>query len=111
MSKREIKLYVSDIKECIGKIERYTKGMSFDEFIKDEKTLDAVVRNIEIIGEAARNIPEEIRDRYKEILWYEIIGIRNKIAHEYFGVDEEVLWEAVSNDIPKLKEQIEKIVV
>lgn len=109
MSDRPIKLYLHDIKEAIGKIESYTRQIVFDEFKKDAKTIDAVVRNIEIIGEAARHIPSEIRIRHIEIPWKEIIGTRSKVIHEYFGVDEEILWKTVTEDIPQLKKQIEKI--
>lgn len=111
MSKRETKLYLEDIKDCIRKIEQYTKGESFDAFTHNTMIIDAVVRNIEIIGEAANNMPEELKEKHVEIPWYEIKGMRNRIVHEYFGVDEKVLWDTIKEDIPKLKEQIEKIVL
>lgn len=87
MSNRPIKLYVDDIKEAIQKIELYTKGMTFDEFKDDSKTIDAVIRNIEVIGEAAKHIPTKIRLMHIEIPWKEIVGTRSKVIHEYFGVD------------------------
>ena len=110
MSKREAKLYVEDIKESIEKIGRYTEGMTFDGLVEDEKTIDAVVRNLTIIGEAAKNLFEVLGERYPDIPWYEINGMRNRVVHEYFGTNNKVLWDTIKEDIPKLKEQIEKIV-
>ena len=86
MSKRDVRLFLYDILEAISKIENYTKGMSYDEFIHDEKTIDAVIRNLEIIGEAAKNIPEDAKNKYPEIPWKEIAGMRDKLIHAYFGV-------------------------
>jgi len=106
MSDRPIKLYVVDIKEAIRKIESYTKGMTFDSFKKDAKTIDAVTRNIEVIGEAAKHIPSEIRLKYVEVPWKEIVATRSKVIHEYFGVDEDILWKTVKEDLPLLKIQI-----
>lgn len=109
MSDRPIKLYVEDIKAAISKIEVYIKNMTFDEFKNDAKTMDAVIRNIEVIGEATKHIPNEIRLKHVEIPWKEIIGTRSKVIHEYFGVDEAILWKTVYDDLPKLKKQIEEI--
>lgn len=107
--KRKIDLYIEDIKTAIRKIEEYTKEMSLENFIKDEKTLDAVIRNISIIGEAAKNIPKEIKSKHPEIAWNDIVGMRNKIIHEYFGIDEDVLWKTIKEDIPALKKEIKKL--
>lgn len=107
--KRNLDLYISDINEAIKKIEKYTKGMSFEKFIKDDKTIDAVMKNLENIGEAARNIPAEFKAKHSFIPWKEIIGMRNKITHEYFGVDVEILWEAIAKDIPQLKKEIKTL--
>lgn len=109
MSKREIKLYLEDIKDSIGKIEEYTKGLDFDEFVKDTMAIDAVVRNLTIIGEAARNIPEEIKSKNPDIAWTEAISMRNKVTHEYFGVDEDILWQTIKEDLPTFKKQISKL--
>lgn len=111
MSKREVKLYIEDIKESIEKIDRYTKGMTFEALIEDEKTIDAVVRNLAIIGEAVVNTPEEIKEKYPDMPWYEIKGMRNRVVHEYFGTNNKILWDTIKEDIPKLKEQVEKIVL
>lgn len=109
MSKRNIKLYLYDIDEAINKIDKYVKNLSFNNFVKDEKTVDAVIRNLEIIGEAASHVPEEFRSKHPKIPWYEIIGMRNKVVHEYFGVDLEILWKTIKEDIPRLKKGIEKL--
>ena len=87
MSKREPKLLVSDILESAQKILDYTAGQSFEDFTKDSKTVDAVIRNFEIIGEAANRLPEEFKDRFSEIDWHRIRGFRNRIVHDYFGID------------------------
>jgi len=106
MPERTPSLYLDDIRASIGKIETYVRGMSWEEFAADQKTIDAVVRNLEIIGEAANRLPEETRARYPGIPWDEMVGMRNKIIHEYFGVDLEILWETVQQDIPGLKEDM-----
>ena len=95
MSERNIALYLDDIRTSIDKIETYTKGLSFDSFSNDPKTVDAVVRNLEIIGEAAKNIPKEIKVKYPEIPWKPIMGTRDKVIHEYFGIDLEILWKTL----------------
>lgn len=109
MSKRGVFLYVTDILEAIEKIISYTKNLSFPQFKNDTKTIDAVVRNLEVIGEAARNMPKNIRLDYPDIPWKQVIGARNKVLHEYFGVDEEILWKTIQDDMPILKEQIESL--
>lgn len=107
--KRGANLYLDDITSAINKIERYTKKISFNKFKKDEKTIDAVTRNLEIIGEAVRYIPKEIKEKYSNIPWKEIIGMRNKVIHEYFGVDVDILWDTIKEDIFDLKRKIRNI--
>lgn len=109
MSKREVRLYVEDIQTAIQRIEEYTAHTTFQEFVEDIKTVDAVVRNFSVIGEAVKNIPEEIKSQHQNIPWEEIIGMRNKIIHEYFGVDEEILWKTIKNDLPVFKELISEL--
>jgi len=109
MSKRGIKLYLEDIKESIRKIEKYARGINFDEFSRDEKLIDAVVRNLSIIGEAAINMPKEVKAKDPDVAWKEMKGMRNKVIHEYFGIDEEILWKTIQEDLPKLKKQITKM--
>ncbi len=109
MSKRGIKLYLDDIKKSIRKIEKYTRDISFDKFSRDEKLIDAVIRNFSVIGEAVINIPKEIKIKNPDVAWKEIKGARNKIIHEYFGIDEEILWKTIKEDLPILKKQIIKL--
>ena len=111
MSSRSIELYLTDIKEAIDKIEKYVRQMTFTDFEQDSKTVDAVTRNIEVIGEAAKHIPAEVQLKHMEIPWKQIVGSRSKAIHEYFGIDLEILWKTVTEDIPKLKKQIAKIKV
>lgn len=109
MSKRTPKLYLEDIKDSIRKIESYTSSLSFDEFKKDMLTIDAVVRNLTIIKEAARSIPQEIKSKNPDIAWSEAIGMRNKVTHEYFGVDKNILWKTIKEDVPSFKKQISEL--
>ncbi len=109
MSKRNIKLYIEDIKESIKRIEKYASGLTFEEFSKDIMKIDAIVRNLSIIGEAIRNIPKEIKVKHRDIPWSDIIGLRNKVVHEYFSVDEKILWNTIKKDLPDFKKQIAKL--
>lgn len=101
--KRDYRLYIDDIIEAIDKIEGYIKGYSIDKFSKDNKTIDAVIRNFEIIGEASKHIPETIRKKYSKIPWKEMAGMRNKLIHEYFGIKLDVVWKTVKKRLPELK--------
>lgn len=109
MSKKDPKLYLTDIVDSISRIEEYTRGFSFEDFKNDLKTIDAVVRNFEVIGEAAANLPEEFREKYSKIPWSQIIAMRNKVIHEYFGIDPEIIWKTVQEDLPELKKELEVI--
>jgi uncharacterized protein with HEPN domain len=100
---------LEDILDSCGKILRFTAQMPFDQFVEDEKTYDAVVRNLEIIGEAAKNVPEDIRLRYPGIEWRKIAGLRDVIAHEYFGIDNDILWDIIQNKIHSLQEEVRRI--
>lgn len=109
MSKRKANLYLQDILDSITKIEEFTKDFTFDQFVSDEKTVEAVVRKLEIIGEAAKNLPKEIIEYHSEIPWSKMISMRNKVMHEYFGVDTEIVWKTVKEDLLPLEEQIKDI--
>jgi len=109
MSKREAKLYLDDILSAITAIKEFTKDMTFADFQNDRKTVDAVIRNLEIIGEAANNIPQELKNNYPTIPWRDMISMRNKIMHEYFGVDTEIMWKTIQDDLPPLKTKIEAL--
>ena len=108
--KRDYKLFLKDILLSIDKIENFVDEMSFEEFMKDEKTKSAVIREIEVIGEATKNIPEVIRKRYKELPWKDMARMRDKIIHFYFGVDYEIVWKVVKDRLPDIKNLIKKIV-
>jgi uncharacterized protein with HEPN domain len=109
MRKRYYQDYLKDILNSIDDIENFIGSMSFEEFKKDRKTINAVVRSIEVIGEAAKNIPRALKDKYKGVPWKKMAGMRDKLIHEYFGIDVEILWKTVKEDIPPLKEPIQKI--
>jgi uncharacterized protein with HEPN domain len=107
--KREYRLYIDDILEAVEKIEKYVKGLSSDEFIEDGKTVDAVIRNFQIIGEATKRIPDEVKRKYADIPWKEMAGMRDKLVHEYFGVKLDVLWKTIKNRLPELKALIKEV--
>jgi uncharacterized protein with HEPN domain len=100
---------LNDILSEINKIFIFIGKMTYTEFIKDEKTIYAVTRSLEIIGEATKNIPNDVKDTYNQIPWSKISGMRNKLIHEYFGVDLETLWNTIKNRLPEIKPPIEKI--
>jgi uncharacterized protein with HEPN domain len=102
MSKREPHLLIEDIIDSGNKILEYTKDLSFEQFITDNKTIDAVVRNFEIIGEAANRLPDEFKDRYPSIDWHRIRGFRNRIVHDYFGIDYSIVWEIRNSFLPNV---------
>ena len=110
MPERNIILFLNDILKSIQKIQKYTKGKGYGDFIRSDLLVDGVVRNLEVIGEAVKNIPAGFRKKYSFIEWKKIAGLRDILIHEYFGIDYELLWDIVKNKIPELKVQITKIV-
>jgi uncharacterized protein with HEPN domain len=107
---RDPSLYLKDILESIELIEQFVSGMELEEFKKDIKTSDAVIKRFENIGEATKNIPEDIKTRYSEVPWKEMAGMRDKLVHFYFGVKHELIWAAVKNRLPSIKPSLNKII-
>ncbi|MCE6990982.1 DUF86 domain-containing protein [Dyadobacter sp. CY323] len=107
MSKRNPQLLVADIMESGLKILQYTEGLSFEDFLNDNKTVDAVIRNFEIIGEAANRLPDEFKDLHPEIDWHRIRGFRNRIVHDYFGIDYSIVWEIRNSFLPEIIKRLE----
>ena len=110
MYKRGDKELILDMFLSCQRILEYTEGLSFEEFANDSKTLDAVVRNIEILGEAVKNVSKEFMKKYPGIEWREIARTRDKLIHFYFGVDIDIIWRIVSSDIPSLFENLKAII-
>lgn len=111
MSKRESKLLLMDMAEACEKIFRFTAEMSFDEFKSDDRTSDAVIRNIEVIGEAANHLPDTFLFSHPEIGWNKAIAVRNRVIHEYFGVDYSILWKIVKDYLPDFYKSIQQLLV
>lgn len=106
---RDYRLQVDDILEAIRRIKEYTENMSEKEFSSDHKSQDAVIRNLEIIGEAARSLPDETKHSTSEIEWHKIIALRNILIHEYFGVNVKILWDVITNKLDKLEKTCKKL--
>jgi len=106
---REWRLRIDDMVEAIGRIEEFVQGLDVDAFLKDRRTSDAVVRNLEIIGEAARNVPDHVASRHPEVPWKRAREMRNVLAHAYFGVDLPTVWKTIHEDLPPLKAQLNGI--
>ena len=100
-SERDPILYLEDIALSMERVQEYIVGLDFQHFKRDYKTVDAVVRNFEIIGEASKNVPQTIKERYTNIPWEEMYRLRNRISHEYFGIDYEILWEIATKHLPQ----------
>jgi len=107
--KRDIMLYIEDILESILKIEEYTSNVTEQAFSSNTQLQDAVIRRLEIMGEAVKNIPEQFRTRYPDIPWKEIAGMRDVVIHSYFGIDMRRVWKVVKEDFPVLKTNLEKV--
>jgi uncharacterized protein with HEPN domain len=110
MSERKFIHFLNDILTSSEKVIILTKDKSYEEFIKDWVVIDATIRNLEIIGEAVKKLPTNLKKRYSHIEWRKIAGLRDILIHEYFGINYKILWDIVKNKIPNLKEQIEKII-
>lgn len=109
MSKRASKLLVADILDSAAKIQAYTEGLTYEAFSGDSKTVDAVIRNFEIIGEAANRLPEEFKESHPEIDWQRIRGFRNRIVHDYFGIDYSIVWRIKETFLPIMIDQLRSL--
>ncbi len=107
--RRDSTQFLLDIIESVADIEEFIKGIEFDEFSSDKKTVYAVMKALEIIGEASKNIPESLKNEHSEVPWKLMAGIRDKVVHGYFVVDLPIIWSTVKKDIPSLKEPLEEI--
>ena len=111
MSPRNWKFRLEDINDALEAISEYVADMDYSAWQQDRKTIDAVIRNLEIIGEAANHIPEDVQEQYVDIPWYQMRGMRNILIHEYFGVDIDVLWKTVQEDLPPLGVKIRRLIL
>lgn len=102
-------MYLEDIRIAMNRIAEYIDGLNFTEFRHDHKTVDAVIRNFEIIGETSKNLPADFKEKHAEVPWDEMYLLRNKVSHEYFGVDYEIIWDVALNYLPENKNQIDEI--
>ncbi|MBO8172347.1 MAG: DUF86 domain-containing protein [Bacillaceae bacterium] len=107
--RRRNKLYLKDILQSMEKIDTYTRGLDYDTFMADEMRKDAVIRNLEIIGEAAKHVSHDIKKRYPDVPWNRMVGLRNDLIHEYYELDPHILWQVITVNIPDTKPWIEQI--
>ncbi len=108
--KKDPLIFLKHIMKCIELIEKYTKNLTERKFLENTKTQDAVIRRIEVIGEASKNIPQSVKNNYPGIPWRKIAGMRDILTHEYFGVDLHLTWNVTQKDIPKLKRKVAQII-
>ena len=109
MKHRPYKIFIKDIAKAIDKIGRYIGSLSYGDFIENEMLVDAVLRNLEVIGEAATKVPKEVQQKYPNVPWRRMIGLRNIVIHEYFGVDLSIIWEIVTKNLPETRPAIAQI--
>jgi uncharacterized protein with HEPN domain len=106
---RNLQLYLTDIAVACEKVLRYTEGMNFEQFVADDRTFDAVVRNLQIIGEAVKNVPTDVRDSNPEIEWRKIAGLRDVLAHTYFQIENEIIWDVVQTKVSSLLTKVNQL--
>jgi len=109
MSKRNLKIILKDIVNEINKIEEFTKDVNYRNFVQDDMRYYAVIRCLEVIGEAVRQLPEEFKKTHSEIEWHKIVDLRNILIHQYFGIEPKIIWDVIKNKVPALKNFIEKV--
>ncbi|OGI47693.1 MAG: hypothetical protein A2151_02885 [Candidatus Muproteobacteria bacterium RBG_16_65_34] len=109
MSKRRDRDYLGDIHEAMHRISRYTSGLTFEQFLKDAKTQDAVIRNLEVIGEATKKLTAHLRKSAHQIPWKDLAGVRDKLIHHYFGINYEIVWTIARKELPSLLPRIKEL--
>lgn len=111
MSPRKWRFRLEDINDSLDMIFQYVENLDYEHWKKDRKTIDAVIRNLEIIGEATNHLPEEFKEQHIDIPWHQMSGMRNILIHVYFGVDIDVIWKTIQEDLPALKIKIQKLLL
>ncbi len=106
---RDYRLFIKDIISAMESIEGFVEGMSLEELIQDDKTSSAVIRKFEIVGEATKRLPDELKEKYSEILWKRMAGMRDRLIHAYFGIDYKLVWEAIKAEMPSVKPKLQEI--
>jgi uncharacterized protein with HEPN domain len=109
MPVRDWRFRIQDILECMDRIAEYTAGLSYEAFLGNRLVIDGVVRNLEVIGEAARHIPDDVQTRFPDVPWVEMKGMRNILIHEYFGVSLEIVWKTVREDLPPVEPKLREV--
>lgn len=109
MKKRNVLVYFDDIIESMENIEEYIEGHTFDTFQTNKMVFDAVIRNLEVIGEASKNVPDDIRERYEDIPWQRMVGLRNILIHEYFGINKQIVWKIITENLPDIKPKVKQL--
>ena len=106
---KDYKIFIRDIIAAMESIENFVKNMNLEQLMKDDKTSSAVIRKFEIIGEASKNIPIALKDKYKDISWKSMAGMRDRLIHAYFGIDYKLVWSAIKADIPEMKPKLQRM--
>jgi uncharacterized protein with HEPN domain len=101
--------YLADIIQSMNEVEEFTRGLTYESFMKDRKTINAVIRSLEVMGEASKRIPDEVRAKHSEIPWKRMAGMRDKLIHEYTGVDLETVWDVIQEEIPPIRPLLEEL--
>ena len=107
--KRDYRLFIRDIISAMESIERFVEGMSLEKLMQDDKTSSAVIRKFEIIGEATKRLPDELKEEYPDIPWKRMAGMRDRLIHAYFGIDYKLVWDAIKTEIPSVKPKLQKV--
>jgi uncharacterized protein with HEPN domain len=106
---RRYLLFIKDMLDAVDRIHAFVKGMGFDDFAADDKTVSAVLRKLEVIGEAAKNVPTAVRERHGAVPWSRLAKMRDRLIHGYFAVDNEIVWKVVTEELPELREELERV--